>query len=177
MFDDEFDDMSSGEATQRNREEVKEIIRGFLSRNEFLHEFRLQKLVYLAELISAAEREERLTDADYKPYMYGAYSEDVSKALKEMDDSIETKADLRHGKVVTSYRSRGDSPELSDDIEDILDRVQSLVANLSSEELGEWSKETWLYENTPYGEPMNFEKYIGSEVGEQTDVAALKEYL
>ncbi|NLV10698.1 DUF4065 domain-containing protein [Halomicrobium mukohataei] len=141
--------------------DLDDVIRGFLSRNEFLHEFRLQKLIYLAELVAQKEHERRLTDADYKPFMFGAYSEDVSNQLEDIESEANTRAATHHGKVVTEFLDPDQEPETSSEVEDILDKVQNHVQakKISSKDFGQWSKESWLYENTPFEREMSFERY------------------
>ncbi len=57
----------------------KEVVKGFLERYRYLHEYRIQKLVYLAEVVSVYERGRRLTELEFKPYMYGAYADDLPR--------------------------------------------------------------------------------------------------
>lgn len=154
--------MSSMEAPHQNEEELdsvelEELIRGFLSKKRYLHEFRLQKLVYIAELVATLEHGDRLTDADYKPYMYGTYSEDLRNSLNEMESELSTEPDLQYGKVTTKYLSC-DAPELDKKVEKIINRVDNATSGWSSEDLGDWSKESWLYENTQYGDSMDFDR-------------------
>jgi len=153
--------MTSQESQEPALADLDEVIRGFLSRNKYLHEFRLQKLVYLAELLAVQEQEERLTDADYKPYMYGAYSEDVADTLSDMKPDAATKATTHHGKLVTAFVEPDKNPELDGTVEEILDRVHERVKDtrIPNDDFGEWSKESWLYKNTPFDHRMNFLRY------------------
>jgi len=140
---------------------LEELIKGFLRHNDFLHEFRLQKLIYLAELISLKENQERLSNANFKPYMYGAYSDDINDALEELEPELDTSSDLQHGKITTVYKGSKDEADLPKEIDKIIQRISETVNSnkIPNEELGSWSKETWLYENTPFGEPMDFSDY------------------
>lgn len=141
--------------------DLDEVIRGFLSRNKYLHEFRLQKLIYLAELLAVQKENRRLTDADYKPYMYGAYSEDVAEELSDLKPDASTKATTHHGKLVTAFVEPDKNPELDDTVEEILDRVHEGVKDtrIPNDDFGEWSKESWLYKNTPFDHRMDFLRY------------------
>lgn len=141
------------------QEDIKRIIRELLERYDFLHEFRIQKLVYLADLVSKIERGERLTEADFKPYMYGSYSEEIRDTLQELEEEVPNEPDYQYGNVTTKYTGSGGGETVSsDDIEEIIERVKKATSGWSSEELGDWSKESWLYENTDYGSDMNFDR-------------------
>lgn len=142
--------------------QLKQAIKGFLNKYEFLHEYRLQKLIFMADLLSVEKREERITEADFMPFMYGSYSEDIGDALEELEEEgdIRAKADMHHGKVTTAYFGEDiNEDEISSEIEDIVTEVHDVTKDKSNEELANWSKETWLYNNTPYAEKMDFEEY------------------
>lgn len=153
--------MSSQESQESALADLDDVIRGFLSRNNYLHEFRLQKLIYLAELLAVQKEGSRLTDAEYKPYMYGAYSEDLADKLSDMEPDVSTKATTHHGKLVTAFVDPDKSPELDDTVEAIIDKVHEKIKDtrISNDEFGEWSKESWLYQNTPFDHKMNFLRY------------------
>jgi uncharacterized protein YwgA len=144
---------------------LTDIIKGFLRKNQYLHEFRIQKLIYLAELISVKKSDTRLTTADFKPYMYGSYSSDISTALKQLksEPELETKRDLHHGKVNTVFLGRSINVDLDDEAEEIIEEANQIAAAHRSQDLGDWSKQTWLYQSTPYGDEMNFEQYLSAD--------------
>lgn len=149
--------------------DLQSVFRDFLRHNHFLHELRVQKLVYLADLVSKLTRGERLTDADFKPYMYGSYSEDLRNTIESSREELPTGKDRHYGNVTTVYyggknekgRLSGefDEPDIPDkEVQQIIEAVLEAVDGWRSEELGEWSKESWLYENTPYEEEMDFDR-------------------
>lgn len=149
--------------------DLKSIFKEFLRHNHFLHEFRVQKLVYLADLVSKLKRGERLSDADFKPYMYGSYSEDLRKTVESSRDELPTGKDRHYGNVTTVYyggkSDKGQTDEVFDEpaiqdeeVQEIIEAVLDAVDGWRSEELGDWSKESWLYENTPYEEEMDFDR-------------------
>lgn len=139
---------------------LKEIIKGFLEKYRYLHEYRLQKLIYIAELVSLLEQDERLTSLRYKPYMYGSYADNLPDALEDLQSEIDTKTDLHHGEVTTAYLGKGVKADLTSETQDIIDRVHQVTASKSNDELGEWSKETFLYQSTEYGKPMRFHRIL-----------------
>jgi len=141
---------------------LRHVIEGFLSKYEFLHEYRLQKLIYMADLLSIEEKDNRITEADFMPFMYGSYSEDIAEILESLEEKEEigTKADMHHGKVTTAYFDEAiDDDKISPEIKELIDRVHKVTKSRSNDDLANWSKETWLYENTPYAEKMDFEEY------------------
>lgn len=139
------------------------LIKGLLKNHKFLHEYRLQKLVYLAELLYL-EREggKSLTDADYKPYRYGAYSEDVKEAVSELasDSKVQAEYSRKYGNDTWSYKPNGLDPDLPEEVEELVDVVMNLSRHKSSDELAKWSKSTYLFNETDYDEQMSLSEYV-----------------
>ncbi|WP_435143793.1 type II toxin-antitoxin system antitoxin SocA domain-containing protein [Halobaculum sp. P14] len=145
----------------------KEIVKGFLERYRYLHEYRIQKLVYITEVVSVYERGKRLTEFDFKPYLYGAYADNLPQMLERLaeDGEVDTKKDTHHGKKTTAYMSVDESGKeisatLTDEVGDIIERVHEATKSMSNEELAKWSKETWLYQEEGYGKPMDFSRLM-----------------
>jgi len=152
-----------------------DIIREFIHQNEYLHEFRLQKLVYLAELLSLRDHDDRISEFDIKPYMYGTYSEDLSDKLEELESEFDTKEDLQHGKVTTVFKKADTRPDLDQEARDIIQEANQIAGNHKSTYLGEWSKGTYLYNNTPYATPIDFADYVrGGKPGLEEDISVLQ---
>lgn len=155
--------MSEQESQKKTGVDLEDLLVGFLSNYDFLHEYRLQKLVYAAELLHAEEEGgDPLVGAGFKPYMYGSYSERVADTLDAIDSrrDIVVRPDFHHGKRTDAYRfDGGDTPDLPDHAEDIVDRLHEATKSVTNEELAEWSKESWLYRETDYDEPMDFAEY------------------
>ncbi|WP_247729575.1 type II toxin-antitoxin system antitoxin SocA domain-containing protein [Halovivax limisalsi] len=140
---------------------LEELIRVFLQKHPHgLYEFRLQKLVYLAELLSLAKRGERITNTEYVPYMYGCYSEELSNTLEDLEGSLPTMPEMKRGKIVTKYQSDGEEIKVDSEIEDIVESVVEATSGIGSEDLGKWSKKTDLYSKSEYAETMKFKNYI-----------------
>jgi len=145
----------------------KEVVKGFLERYRYLHEYRIQKLVYLAEVVSVYERGRRLTELEFKPYMYGAYADDLPHLLERLaeDGEVKTKKDTHHGKKTTAYMSVDESGReirstLTEEVESIIERVHKATKSMTNEDLAKWSKETWLYQEEGYGEAMDFSRLM-----------------
>lgn len=157
--------MSEQESQEETEVDTEELLVGFLSNYDFLHEYRLQKLAYAAELLHAEESDdnETLVGAEFKPYMYGSYSETVAEALDGIDtrEDVVVRPDFHHGKRTEAYRftDEGDTDDLPDDAEKIVDQLHGATKSMTNEELAEWSKESWLYRETDYDEPMDFTEY------------------
>ena len=153
--------MSGAECSENEQyepEDLKEVIREFLGHYSYLHEFRIQKLVYLLDLLSTLENNHRITDADFKPYMYGSYSEDIRDTLGELSSEIETELDLQHGEITTKYLGNSDGGAVRQETKELIERVVETADGEKNTDLGKWSKDTWLYKSTEYGRQMNFER-------------------
>jgi len=149
--------------SQPDVDEVREVLKEFLSKYKYLYEIRLQKLVYEAELYTLANYDARLTTAEFKPYIYGTFSETVRKALNSMD--VEKEVVTRDGEKTKKYLSYGVSGgNLSDLKKDIISSVHTRTKRTSTSELASDSKDSWLYQNQEFGEPMNFYEYWKSEL-------------
>mgnify|MGYP006926899322 CR=1 FL=1 len=68
--------MSEQESQEEAEVNTEELLVGFLSNYDFLHEYRLQKLAYAAELLHAEESDDNspLVGAGFQPYMDVSYS-------------------------------------------------------------------------------------------------------
>ena len=84
-------------ARDAKAEKLDNVIRYLLNQHSFLHEKRIQKLVFLADLQMLQTTGKRLVEADFKPYYHGVYSDDVLLALQSM-------ADLETGIPITAHR-------------------------------------------------------------------------
>lgn len=143
--------------------EIQEIIKEFLSKYRYLHEFRIQKLMYFAELYTIDNYEKRLSDATWKPYMYGSFSEDVRTAVERLEDSneIDTEIVRRDGGRTTKYLGHGISGgSISTAKKRIVARVHQRFKSKSNDELGDESKTSWLYENQEFNSKMDFSEYL-----------------
>jgi len=155
---------TEGAASESDSQEgevaLQDLIMGFLSTHRFLHQFRLQKLIYLAELMYFEKHNKRLSDSEYRPYMYGAYSDDVDEALSELKShpGIKTETSHRYDGKKTSY-SADLEPDLPDDVHALIQAVTNVTRKMSSEDLAEWSKSTYLFEETDFNDEMKFKEY------------------
>lgn len=148
----------SHQRTTPDVDEVREVLKEFLSKYKYLYEIRLQKLVYEAELYTLANYDARLTTAEFKPYMYGTFSETVREALNSMD--VEKEVVTRDGEKTKKYLSYGVSGgDLSDLKKDIIRSVHARTKRTSTSDLASASKNSWLYKNQQFGEPMDFHEY------------------
>ena len=141
-------------------QELKGVIKEFLSKYRYLYEFRVQKLVFYAEVYTIDNYERRLTDASWKPYIYGSFSEDVRVAVRELD--VPTQTVYRNGDETIKYLNKGLSGQhLENEAKRaILDRVHQRTRNQSTKDLAQFSKNHWLFEHTDYESVMSFEKYL-----------------
>lgn len=140
---------------------IKAVVREFLSKYQYLYEKRIQKLVFYGEIYCLINFGSRLTNAEFKPYMYGSFSEDIREALEELDnEGVPTEEVLINGKWVTKYLGEEvDGGNLSAPLAAIVDAVHQQTRSQSTEELAQFSKQNWLFEETQYGESMDFDEF------------------
>jgi uncharacterized protein YwgA len=142
------------------RQRVERVIKEFLSQDWYdgLFETRIQKLIFYTEVYSVVHYRKRVTEATYKPFMYGAYSEDVRDVLKEMEEVDRTRK-IRHGKRTVEYSLVNWDREDDDAISRIVRKIHNSTKNTSSA-LARFSKDSWLFENTEYNHPMQFDEFV-----------------
>jgi uncharacterized phage-associated protein len=141
---------------------LKEFVKEFIGKYQYLYEKRIQKLVFYGEIYCLINFERRLTEATFVPYMYGSFSEDIRKALEDLEaeNEVPTKTDLVRGKEVTKYIGDVSGGNLDNRAKAVVDRIHKKTRNQSTEELAQCSKQNWLFEETDYGESMNFAKFL-----------------
>jgi len=139
---------------------VKEVIREFLAQPEYdeLYETRLQKLIFYTEVYCILHYGHRLTEAEYRPYMFGAFSPDVRHALNNLDD-IKKRRTIKNGNRTVAYRCSEKSDWLDEDTKCIIRRTHLSARRKSTDELAQFSKESYLFENTEYDPPMKFTEF------------------
>lgn len=136
-------------------EELKQVVLEFLSKYEALYEKRIQKLVFYGEVYSAQETGQRLTDATFVPYDYGPYSAAVTRAIGELEESGTVSQTS-----IGQYRTDLDGVELSPKKRYLIDQVHERTKRMSTDEIVERVKESWLWKNFEYAEEMDFATYI-----------------
>lgn len=143
------------ELDSKDQEELKEIIVEFLSRYEGLYEKRIQKLVFYGEIATGIKTGERLTDANFMPYDYGPYSRSITDALDSLVD--EGRISIKeNGQYATTLSGGNISPKKTY----LIDKIHSETNRMSTDELVDRAKDTWLWQNYDYAEEMDFAEYI-----------------
>lgn len=138
-----------------DQEELKEIIIEFLSRYEGLYEKRIQKLIFYGEIHTAKKTGERLTDASFMPYYHGPYSEAVTEALDELEES--GRIQIREDDQYATGLSGGD---LSPKKRHLINKIHEESKRMSTDELVERAKESWLWKNFDHEEDIDFAEYL-----------------
>lgn len=151
----DFEVLPPVDLDEEDMDELKEIIIEFLSKYEALYERRIQKLIFFAEVYTAQQTGQRLTDAKFAPYDYGPYSKAVLHALEELADEGRV-YQISNGQYKTDLENGDISPKKTY----LIDRIHSETKRMSSEELIDRAKDTWLWENFEYAEEMDFAEYI-----------------
>lgn len=136
-------------------EELKEILVEFLSKYDALYEKRVQKLIFYCEIKTAIKTGQRLTDAAFMPYDYGPYSRTVTAALEELHE--EGRISIRdNGQYATAL----DGGSLSPKKKYLIERFHEETKRMSTDELVDRAKDTWLWKYFEYAEEMDFATYI-----------------
>lgn len=136
-------------------DELKEVIIEFLSKYEGLYEKRIQKLVFYGEVETAMKTGQRLTDAAFMPYDHGPYSKTIRQALEELSD--DGRVSVRNN---GQYATALDGGDLSSKKKYLIGRLHEETKRMSTDELVERAKDTWLWKNFEYAEKMDFATYI-----------------
>ena len=159
MSREEPGDLPPVELGEEDMEELKKVIIEFLSRYEGLYEKRIQKLVFYSEVVTATKTGQRLTDATFTPYKYGPYSQAVRDALNQL--AADEKARVREdGQYVTDL----DSTDLSPKKKYLIAKIHEETKRMSTEELVDRAKDTWLWKEFEHAEEMDFARYIDEVV-------------
>ena len=169
--------MTSDPTERTDFEELKEILKETLHHMDFAYNYRLQKLVFYGEIWCLQNFGKRLTDASFKPYNYGGYSDDVADALSELaeDGEVPYREMMKSDGPTKEYRNHPEGGEISSAKKEIIKQILDETSNLSTEELAQFSKQTWLFNNTEEGESMDFEFYAQNVVLSGPEVEGLCE--
>lgn len=149
-----------GERT--DRDELREVMLAFMEKYKGPSagpgKTRLHKLVFFGDVYSLHWYGGRLTDANFKAYDHGAFATDIRDLLEEMIESGEVEPFTSRFSHHPQYRNTR-KPRLSEEKQQIIDEVWKETMDLSDNALEKFTKGSWLYENTPYDEEMDWEDY------------------
>lgn len=135
--------------------ELEEVILEYLSKYEGLYEKRVQKLLFYSEVKTAMKTGQRLTDATFMPYDHGPYSKAVTQALEDLSEAGRVSI-RKNGQYATAL----DGGDLSPKKKYLIGRMHEETKRMSTDELVERAKDTWLWEEFEYAEEMDFATYI-----------------
>ena len=153
--------MSSESTSRSDFKELKEVIKEILYNLDFAYNYRLQKLVFYGDIWCLQNFGKRLTSASFKPFHHGSYSEDIVDALDELasEDKIEYRVVRKNGNETRKYLGHREGGRLSSGKKRIVKEITDETDTLTTDELAQFTKQTWLFNNTEKGEPMDFEYY------------------
>lgn len=137
---------------------IEDIILFTLESNDYLHEFRIQRIFYLYEIIWYKSKDERLSNFQYSFYKKGIYSSDLREFLRDMNrNNTIDKFSEPQDETDIYYSRRIESSEVPFIISSCLDSTK----DKSAEELISWSKKTV---NLEYGETIEFDELDGDRL-------------
>ena len=147
------------EAEQARVTSVKPLLRYFIAQYNGIVEERLQKLCFYTEAVHYEEHGSRLSNVDYRPFMYGMFSDDIRTGTEQLDaDGGEVSKTLRNGKVVDLFETPDTPAELDDDLRAFLDAVHEETRDRTTSEIAQWTKDHRLFSLTPYDDAVVFSK-------------------
>lgn len=144
---------------EEDMDELKQIILEFLSKYEALYEKRIQKLIFYGEVHTAQKTGQRLTDATFIPYDYGPYSQAIRDAIEDLEEE-----DCISPTPIGQYKTNVGGGELSPKKKYLIDQIHEETKRMSTPEIVDRAKETWLWKNYEYAEEMDFAEYIDDVV-------------
>lgn len=132
-----------------------------MARYNYLHEWRIQKLVFYADVLSLNRRGYRLTSAQFRKHYYGVFSDQVRDVLWHMADLDQRPDRTPTGRETVRFQVSGSLrvPTLSKEDVRLIDEAHEATRDLSNEQLADWGKETTIWRVTEQGEPLDLESY------------------
>jgi hypothetical protein len=138
-------------------EQSKNLITYLLSKFEIkLESIVLIKLVYLGELEAIEKHGKRFTDLNFTHYKHGPYSNELQKSYEN--------------KKLAASGTKGGDPDLLAVVETIVDEWKPIIIGGGIQGLINKTYHTLPFQETSYGDEINFEKYIGNKYISKTVV-------
>lgn len=137
-------------------EELKEVVVEFLSKYEALYEKRIQKLIFYGEVYAIENYEERLTSADFMPYLHGPYSRRLSNVVEELTEDPRI-GKTREGQLFTQPSIEGGN--LSREKKELIHQIHQETRSLTTDELVDFAKDTWFWQAFEKEEEIDFLVY------------------
>mgnify|MGYP006284491345 CR=1 FL=1 len=125
-------------------ETEKNILHEIISKHDYIHEFRIQRIVYLSDIIWYLKNNQRMTTFDYKFFKKGVFSSEMRNLLEELDErDIKTFSDFRVGNETYIYVERDDISCIENEtVRETIELAIGVTKEVSASELDSWSKET-----------------------------------
>jgi hypothetical protein len=139
---------------------VQKVIKAILkySGHDELYETRIQKILFLGEVYCVLWYRRRLTQVEYCPYMYGAFSRDLRTALNDIQ-GVSRQKTVVHGNRTVAYTAKEEPEDMADSVQEIVEHICNHSSSQSTEDLAQFSKDSWLFTNTDYNHPMKFAEF------------------
>jgi sulfatase maturation enzyme AslB (radical SAM superfamily) len=138
-------------------ESVMTVITGFAHYRNMLSGERTQRLCYLADAHAYEEFDERLFDVEWRPYMYGFYSEAVEKTFEDALDRYESARTMQNGKRIRVI-VEADAPYYLRSVEEsVVGSVLSRTNGKDNTELSCVIKQDERYQRTEYDQALEWE--------------------
>lgn len=148
---------------KRPRGSLQNIITYITFKARPLSQSKLTKLIYLADVYHYEHFGRRLTRVPFKHHYYGAWASEIGEELEKLNDAGIIKEDI----VQTTKGTVASVPKpavlqttvnLSDSALETLNNVLEQFGSSPTEDVVKYSKTTFPFINTPFGEFINFKR-------------------
>lgn len=136
--------------------QIEEVIKCILSEFSYISLERIHNLAFLVEIEHFREAGERLTEAEYSPFLDGFYSDEVESTLVSLD-SVNLKDVRIGGDSVETAIVEGDIDcDLESKTHDLIEDIAHEYGEISQDEMMETVRSTPYYHQTTIGEKVDF---------------------
>lgn len=136
--------------------EIQELLGCILHHFSNISIKRLHNLAFLIEFKYFEDNERRLTNADYRPYLEGVYSDDVDANLDPLEGVEERKVRISGERVSTLKVNKDFECELDEKGREIVDSIVSNYGEMPRNEIQRTIASTKIYEQVDSGEAIEF---------------------
>lgn len=152
-----LDDQDFGKEVGGGTEELKKFLKCILRNFSHISKKRLHNLAFLSEYVHYTEHNERISSADYRPYLQGCHSEKIESTLGEIED-IEVQGVKIRGERVKTLKIKGEFEcELSQKATNSIKFVTEKYGEVSPEEITKAIFKIDCYMKTGSGEVIDFQ--------------------
>lgn len=152
------DDQELRDQIEGGTKKLEKLLKCVLEDFTHLSKRRLHNLAFLAEYVHYTEHNERISSADYRPYLQGCHSEKIEAVLDEIEGLEVQRVKIQGERVKTLKRKREFECELSQKATDSVKFVTERYGEVSPEEITRTIFNIDFYTETKSGEVIKFRR-------------------